>query len=267
MGAWSGIPGLYSSDGAPRDLILGTASNRKIFLGTGTGDAYFTAGKGSLWTKGSVEAHDNMYVYSENNRLRMGSIWGLPGIYSSDGAPRDLMIGTEQNKKIFFGYHRNDAWIEAGSGAAFFKGLVTVTNNVKLETNGVSLTVGDIKGNPGITGAADGVARDLVLDTGNGKKVYLGNGREDASIEAGTGNAYFKGEMSSKNVKTTDLQATGKVVFDDTVTVKKNLILLSQSGSQLDLLQEVASLREQNEELMRSFEEMRATMQAMMDAK
>jgi len=263
VGAWSGMPGLYSSDGGARDLILGAAADRKIYFGTGTGDAYITAGKGSLWTKGSVEAHDNMYVYAENNRLRLGSVWGLPGIYSSDGAPRDMMIGTDKNKKIFFGFHRDDAWIEAGSGAAHFKGEVSVSNSIKVTSNGVTLEIGENQGMPGITSSGDGVARDLMLATGAGKKVYFGHVREDAYVETGTGNAWFKGEVKSDSVEVGDMKVTKAAVFEDTVTVKKNLILLSSQNVERNLLEEMDMLKEQNEALMKTVEEMRMTMETM----
>jgi hypothetical protein len=263
VGAWAGIPGLYSSDGGARDLILGTADNRKIYFGSSTGDAYITAGEGSLWTKGSIEAHDNVFVYANNNRLRLGSVWGLPGIFSSDGAPRDMMIGTEKNKKIFFGFHRDDAWVEAGSGDSFFKGKMSVTDSVKVSSNGVSVSMGEIQGMPGLTSSGDGVARDLMLATGAGKKVYFGHIREDASIETGTGNAWFKGKMQSESIETGELKTTKSAVFEDTVTVKKNLILLSASNEERNLLEEMDTLREQNAVLMRTVEEMRMLMQEM----
>jgi len=263
VGAWSGVPGIYSSDGGARDLILGAAANKKIYFGSGTGDAYVTAGEGSLWTKGSIEAHDNMYVYADNNRLRLGSIWGLPGIYSSDGAPRDMMIGTEKNKKIFFGFHRDDAWIEAGTGAAHFKGQVSVSNSIKITTNGVTLEMGENSGMPGITSSGDGVARDLMLATGAGKKVYFGHVREDAFVETGTGNAWFKGKVESDKLKVGDLEVTKPAVFEDTITVKKNLILLSAQNVERNLLEEMDMLKEQNEVLMKTVEEMRVMMMEM----
>jgi len=263
VGAWAGIPGLYSSDGGARDLILGTAANRKVYFGSGTGDAYVTAGTGTLWTKGSIESHDNMFVYSDSNRLRVGSIWGLPGIYSSDGAPRDMMIGVAKNKKVFLGYHRDDAWVEAGTGAAFFKGEVTISNNLKLESNGAALTVGEITGTPGVSSSADGVARDMVLEAGSGKKLFLGK-KDDAWVETGTGDAFFKGALTSKEVKTGGIAVTGAAVFDDSVTVKKNLILLSAGGSELNMMEEMASLRQENSELRESFAEMRTMMESMM---
>ena len=77
MGEYAGMPGLYSSDDGPRDLILGVARDRKVFVGEGTDDSYFTAGTGSLYLKGSLETHQNMFIYSENQRLRVGSVDGM----------------------------------------------------------------------------------------------------------------------------------------------------------------------------------------------
>lgn len=266
VGAWNGIPGLYSSDGGARDLILGAAPSQKIYFGAGTTDAYITAGEGSLYTKGSISAHDNLYVYKDNIRLRIGSVEGLPGIFSSDGAARDLMLGVASNKKVYLGAHRDDAWVEGGSGAAFFKGLVTISNNLKLENNGAAVTVGEIGGTPGVSSTVDGVARDLLLEAGNGKKVFLAKAT-DAWIESGSGNAFFKGAMKSTSVDTDTITTTGAAMFEDTVTVKKNLILLTGSGSELNMLEEMASMRRENEELRESFEQMRQAMESMMSTR
>merc|ERR1711959_339783 len=168
VGTYGGMPGLFSSDDAPRDLMLGVAKNKKVYFGSGTGDAYVTAGAGSLWLKGSLEAHSNIFVYSEKNRLRIGSVNGIPGLYSSDGSARDLMLGTAKNSKVFFGNHREDAWIQAGTGASFFKGAMTVTNSVSVTTKGQTVRLGETFGMPGLY-SSDGVARDLMLGAANGK--------------------------------------------------------------------------------------------------
>eukprot|EP00657_Telonema_sp_P-1_P002093 TRINITY_DN15007_c0_g2_i2.p1 TRINITY_DN15007_c0_g2~~TRINITY_DN15007_c0_g2_i2.p1 ORF type:complete len:294 (+),score=67.86 TRINITY_DN15007_c0_g2_i2:138-1019(+) len=263
VGAWSGVPGIYSSSNGPSDLILGAAPNHKVFFGSGTGDAYITAGTGSLWTKGSVEAHDNIFVYAEENRLRVGSIWGLPGLYSSDGTPRDMIIGTEKNKKIYFGWHREDAWIEAGSGNSFFKGAMTINNKVTVSASGQTVTLGDVHGMAGVTSSDDGVARDLMVAAGTGKKVYFGNKKEDASIEVGAGNMWLKGALDA-DVKARAFTATSPATFEDTVTVKKNLILLSAANEERNMLEEMDELREQNAMLMKSMSEMRETMETLM---
>merc|ERR1711881_415235 len=127
---------------------------------------------------------------------------------------------------------------------------MSVTDSVKVSSNGVSVSVGEIQGMPGLTSSGDGVARDLMLSTGAGKKVYFGHIREDASIETGTGNAWFKGKVESESVETGELKTTKSAVFEDSVTVKKNLILLSASNEERNLLEEMDTLREQNAVLM-----------------
>merc|ERR1711939_968469 len=171
----------YSSEDGPRDLMLGVARDRKVYLGEGTGDSYFTAGSGNLYLKGSLETHSNMYVYSENQRLRVGSVNGIPGIFSSDGAARDLMLGTAKNSKVYFGDERADAWVQAGTGDSFFKGKMLVTDAIETQKNGQTLLVGEAFGMPGLF-SSEGLARDLMLGCANGKKVYLGYGAGDFSV-------------------------------------------------------------------------------------
>jgi len=256
VGEYAGMPGLYSSDDGPRDLILGVARDRKVFVGEGTDDSYFTAGTGSLYLKGSLETHQNMFIYSENQRLRVGSVDGIPGIFSSDGAARDLMLGTAKNSKIYFGDARSDAWIQAGTGDSFFKGKMLVTNSLTIETSGQSLMVGEAFGMPGLY-SSEGIARDLMLGVASGKKVYLGYGAEDAWVEGGTGNGFFKGKLLAKNIEVeASLNVKKAAFFDDTVTVSKNLILASSSGM-LDLSEEMSSLRSENTELRSLMAEMR----------
>merc|ERR1712028_211184 len=55
--------------------------------------------------------------------------------------------------------------------------------------------------------------------------------------------------------------------IEDTVTVKKNLILRTGSGSELNMLEEMASMRRENEELRESFEQMRQAMESMMSTR
>merc|ERR1719454_998763 len=104
VGEFAGMPGLYSSDVKASDMILGVGNDKS--------DAYFTAGSGDLFIKGSMQANNNLFVYSENQRLRVGSVDGLPGIFSSDGAARDMMIGVAANSKVFLGSERTDAWVQ-----------------------------------------------------------------------------------------------------------------------------------------------------------
>jgi hypothetical protein len=114
------MPGLYSSDGQPRDLMLGTAPNRKIYFGVDRNDAWIQADTGHLWVKGSMTTKKYLHTFAEGQRLRVGAVWGMPGLYASDGANRDMILGTAPNKKIYFGTHREDAWIQSGTGHAWF---------------------------------------------------------------------------------------------------------------------------------------------------
>jgi len=273
VGGYAGMPGLYSSDDGPRDMIIGAAAGRKIYVGDSATDTYFTAGAGNLWLKGSLEAHDNMFVYSENQRLRVGSINGIPGLYSSDGAARDLMLGTAHNSKVFFGDGRTDAWVQAGTGASFFKGQMTVTDAVTVEKNGQTLSVGEAFGMPGIF-SSEGLARDLMLGCANGKKVYLGYGSEDFSVEGGTGNVAVKGRATANDITVENsLTVKSAASFEDTVTVAKLLLQggggpsPSPSPPTMDLSEELMSLRSENQELRSMMAEMREQMSEFMSRK
>jgi uncharacterized protein (DUF779 family) len=260
VGEYAGLPGLYSSDDAPRDLMLGVSKDKKVYLGSSTGEAYFTAGVGSLWLKGSLEAHNNVYVYAEKQRLRVGSINGIPGLYSSDGAARDLMLGTAKDSKVYFGNQREDAWIQAGTGISYFKGKMTVGDAVMVQQKGQTLRLGEAFGMPGIYAAKD---TDLMLGAASGKKVYLGYGRDNAWVESGTGNGFFKGTLTASNLVATAAMTVKKAAFfDDTVTVKKNLIL-STGTETMDLAEEMSALRTENTELRAMMTEMRAQMAEM----
>merc|ERR1719498_971030 len=85
VGSVWGMPGLYSSDGAPRDMSIGVAGGKRIYFGTAKNDAWIEATTGHMWLKGSI---------TEKKRLRVGGAWGMPGLYASDGEDRDMIIGT-----------------------------------------------------------------------------------------------------------------------------------------------------------------------------
>jgi hypothetical protein len=264
VGEYSGMPGIYSSDDGARDMIIGAAKDRKIYVGEGTEDSYFTAGAGSLWLKAGMEAHDNVFVYSEDQRLRVGSVNGIPGIFSSDGAPRDLMLGTAKNSKVYFGDQRADAWVQGGTGDSFFKGKMQVTNAVSIEQNGQILTAGESFGMPGLF-SSEGVARDLMLGTASGKKVHLGYGTGDFSVEGGTGNVEAKGKITAKDLEATGaITGKGAAFFEDTVTVSKNLILAQSGGEMMDLSEEMLAMRTENAELRSMMAEMRDQMSELM---
>ena len=82
-----------------------------------------------------------LYVNSENaGRLRVGAAWGMPGLYSGDDGKKDLTLGVPSGKKVYLGVSNQDAWVEGGSGKAYFKGKVgigtTSPTNAFLEVGG-----------------------------------------------------------------------------------------------------------------------------------
>jgi len=262
VGEFAGMPGLYSSDDGPRDMIIGVADGNKVYVGKDAQDSYFTAGSGNLWLKGTLESHGNNVIYSEGQRLRVGSVDGIPGIYSSDGAARDLMLGTAKNSKVFFGNARADAWIQAGTGASFFKGAMEVTDQVKVTKNGQTLLLGEAFSMPGIY-SSTGAASDLMLGCASGKKVHFGYGAGDAYVTAGTGDAFFKGSVSAKSMKLElTLHVKKAATFDETVTVNKNLILKSSMG-EMNMAEEFATMKEENAELRSMMSEMKQQMMEM----
>merc|ERR1711988_459194 len=193
--AWS-MPGLYSSDGAPRDLILGTAAGKRVYFGTAKNDAWIQATTGHMWLKGSITIKNYAHFFAEKQRLRVGAAWGMPGLYASDNADRDMIIGTAAGKKIFFGVNRQDAWIEAGEGRMWLRGSLIVQSYGHFVAEGQRLRVGSVFGMPGLY-ASDGADRDMVIGTAAGKKIYFGLKQQDASIEAGTGNMFLKGSLET----------------------------------------------------------------------
>merc|ERR1711907_636963 len=160
--AWN-MPGLYASDGGNRDLILGTAGGKKIYFGIAKNDAWIQSATGHMWLKGSLTVKNFGHFFAEGQRLRVGSAWGMPGLYASDGKNRDLMLGTAAGKKVFFGVHRNDAWIKAGTGDMWLKGSLTVKNYAHFFAEGQRLRVGSAWGMPGIYASDGGVNRDMMI--------------------------------------------------------------------------------------------------------
>merc|ERR1712100_902617 len=197
VGSVWGMPGLYSSDGGPRDLTLGVAGGKRVYFGTGRNDAWIEATTGHMWLKGSITVKNYAHFFAEKQRLRVGAAWGMPGLYASDGGDRDMVLGTAAGKKIYFGVHRQDAWIEAGAGHMWLKGSLTVKNYGHFLADGQRLRVGAVFGMPGLY-ASDGANRDLMLGTADGRKIYFGLKREDAWVEAGTGNMWTKGKFTAE---------------------------------------------------------------------
>jgi hypothetical protein len=113
-------------------------------------------GIGTVSTTYKLEVQGNalftgnyIYVNSENaGRLRVGAAWGMPGLYSSDDGERDLTLGVPVGRKVYLGMGTGDAWVEGGSGNAYFRGT-TVANVLQLGTKWRFSAVGDAHGNDG----------------------------------------------------------------------------------------------------------------------
>jgi hypothetical protein len=129
------------NDGAMCDPRVTVAEGGNVGIGTAPttyklqvqGDALFTG--------------NYLYVNSENaGRLRVGAAWGMPGLYSSDDAERDLTLGVPVGRKVYLGTGTGDAWVEGGSGNAYFKGT-TVANVLQLGNKWRFSAVGDAHGN------------------------------------------------------------------------------------------------------------------------
>lgn len=266
VGEFSGSPGLYSSDGEPSDLMLGVAKGKKVFFGSDKTEAYITSDTGDLYLKGSMQANNNIFIYSEDQRLRVGSVDGLPGIYSSDGAARDMMLGVAANSKIYLGSERSDVWVQGGTGISYFKGSMTVNDAITVSKNGQTLLLGEAFGMPGIY-SSTGAASDLMLGVSSGKKVHFGYGASDAYVVGGTGEAFFKGKLTANAIiSETTLTAKKAAIFEDTVTVKKNLILAS-SETEMDLGEELMAMKSENSELRAMMMEMRSQMEELMQSR
>jgi len=68
-----------------------------------------------------------LQVNSENaGRLRVGAAWGMPGIYSSDDGAKPLTLGVAPGQKVYLGVNQGDAFVEGGTGNAYFKGNVGI---------------------------------------------------------------------------------------------------------------------------------------------
>merc|ERR1711924_558278 len=102
------MPGIYASDGEARDLVLGTKKGRRVYLGSHKTDAWVQAGTGNAYFAGAITTKKNALLEVAGQKLRVGEFNGMPGIYSSEGAPRDLMLGTAADRKVYIGSTTND---------------------------------------------------------------------------------------------------------------------------------------------------------------
>merc|ERR1712195_135073 len=198
VGAVWDMPGLYASDGEARDMILGTAPGKKIYLGVNKEDAYVEAGAGNMWLKGMLTVNANSHFKSGGKTLRVGTVYDMPGIYSADGGAEDLSLGTTSGRKVYFGVGKNDAWIQSGTGDMWLKGGLTTESDSFFISERQKLRVGSVDGMPGLY-SSDGEARDLALGTAKGRKIFFGDKKADAWIQAGTGQAWFKGSVTTED--------------------------------------------------------------------
>jgi len=146
VGAVWGMPGMYASDGEARDLMLGTSTGRKIYFGKHKTDAWIQSGSGDAWFAGSVTIKKRLMLEAAGQKLRVGEYAGLPGLYSSDDAPRDLMLGVAKDKKVYLGSSTGEAYFTAGAGSLWLKGSLEAHNNVYVYAEKQRLRVGSING-------------------------------------------------------------------------------------------------------------------------
>ncbi len=133
-------PGWSIGDGDGNSRLFIDQGTGHVGLGTVEPGVYRLQIAGPAFVNGA-----QLHVVAENaGRLRVGAAWGMPGIYSSDDGPKPLVLGVAAGQKVYLGVASNDAWVEGGTGHAYFRGNVTTGGTL---ATGGNLTVG---GNVGI---------------------------------------------------------------------------------------------------------------------
>ena len=105
--------------------------NSRLFIDQSTGNigiGTIDPGQSRLRVNGpALVSGSYLHVVAENaGRLRVGAAWAMPGLYSCDDGPRPLVLGVDAGQKVYLGTGNSDAYVEGGSGNAYFKGRVGI---------------------------------------------------------------------------------------------------------------------------------------------
>ena len=118
------------------------------------------------------------------------------------GSQRKLNVRVDGNATI-------DGTLTVSGGTSSISGGYLYVSS---ETAG-RLRVGAAWNMPGLYSGDDG-AKDLILGAPSGRKVYFGESTNDAYVEAGTGNAYVKGNLNAGSVQSKPYVQSFKVAGD-----------------------------------------------------
>lgn len=192
----------------PADVNIGTGAN--IYYRAG---AYLTVGHTSwhnrpyisfnaILTASDIPSGINSFVpaYNPGGGIIMMGDAGSSGLhfyqknYNNGTPPYPLESYTEamtlsSDGKLVIGTSNPTTKLEV-SGRALVNGDHL---HVQAENAG-RLRVGAAWGIPGVYSGDDG-SKDLTLGVPHGRRVYLGVSTEDAYVEGGSGNGYFKGNV------------------------------------------------------------------------
>ncbi|MDB5901733.1 MAG: hypothetical protein JWM26_611 [Betaproteobacteria bacterium] len=104
--------------------------NSKLFIDQASGNVgvgTVAPGGYRLSVNGPVFVNGNVYPTAENaGRLRVGAAWGMPGLFSGEDGAKSLALGAPAGQKVYLGESTADAFVEAGTGNAWFKGKVGI---------------------------------------------------------------------------------------------------------------------------------------------
>ena len=72
-------------------------------------------------------------------KLRVGAAWAMPGLFAEGS--KNLILGVFAGKRVYLGCDTNDAYVEGGTGNAYFKGDVKINGALYVS----SVPYGDYK--------------------------------------------------------------------------------------------------------------------------